>query len=199
MRARKRRRRRRRSRKRESQPPSRYREQPSTTLLRQALELFSMDLPNILNNKGPAASAEQLQQQLARAKGRTISEVGSGQAFAHNLSDDPSRFSSQSTGPQLHNLNMANAQRYTNSAPLQQQFPMIPDPYPTPTGSVENGYANSHHADDLRGNQLLGQPSQPGPTNQVKAFACSNCGKGFARRSDLARHGMMVIRSSRST
>ena len=158
-----------------------------------------MDLPNILNNKGPAAAAEQLQQQLeeaARAKGRTISEVGSGPAFAHNLSDDPSRFSSQSTGPQLHNLNMANASRYTNSVPLQQQFPMIPNPYPTPTGSVENGYANSQHGDDPRGNQLLGQPGQPEPTNQVKAFACSNCGKGFARRSDLARHGMMVVDSS---
>jgi hypothetical protein len=43
------------------------------------------------------------------------------------------------------------------------------------------------------------QQQQPDPQQQVgraasdtgppKAFACSTCGKGFARRSDLARHG----------
>jgi hypothetical protein len=30
---------------------------------------------------------------------------------------------------------------------------------------------------------------QAGDTGPPKAFACSTCGKGFARRSDLARHG----------
>jgi hypothetical protein len=35
-------------------------------------------------------------------------------------------------------------------------------------------------------------PDNNGPP---KAFACSTCGKGFARRSDLARHGMSCFRS----
>jgi len=46
------------------------------------------------------------------------------------------------------------------------------DPYAQPTGSTPP--ANGRQAGDS------------GPP---KAFACSTCGKGFARRSDLARHG----------
>jgi hypothetical protein len=29
------------------------------------------------------------------------------------------------------------------------------------------------------------------PQPPPKAYPCSTCGKGFARRSDLARHGML--------
>lgn len=36
-----------------------------------------------------------------------------------------------------------------------------------------------------------GRPSSGDP--QTKAFPCSTCGKGFARRSDLARHGECPI------
>jgi hypothetical protein len=45
------------------------------------------------------------------------------------------------------------------------------DPYAQPTGSTP---------------PAQGRQSGDGPP---KAFACSTCGKGFARRSDLARHG----------
>ena len=43
-------------------------------------------------------------------------------------------------------------------------------------------------------NQREDGPDDSGSSRQnsngsVKAFACTNCGKGFARRSDLARHG----------
>lgn len=40
--------------------------------------------------------------------------------------------------------------------------------------------------------QSNGRPAgDPGPP---KAFACSTCGKGFARRSDLARHGEFQVK-----
>lgn len=42
--------------------------------------------------------------------------------------------------------------------------------------------------------QSNGRPAgDPGPP---KAFACSTCGKGFARRSDLARHGEFQVKPS---
>jgi hypothetical protein len=71
----------------------------------------------------------------------------------------------------------------------------------------DHGYAQ-RPVDGPNGQQQQGQPGQqqgqqangqPGPTVRMtstengppKAFACSTCGKGFARRSDLARHGML--------
>ncbi|KAL8884654.1 MAG: hypothetical protein Q9215_007346 [Flavoplaca cf. flavocitrina] len=59
----------------------------------------------------------------------------------------------------------------------------------------ENGYTHSPtRPEDQQQQQQQQQPSQPlgsgasGAGEVVKSFACANCGKGFARRSDLARH-----------
>lgn len=38
-------------------------------------------------------------------------------------------------------------------------------------------------------------PEQQAPQQPTKAYPCSTCGKGFARRSDLARHGMLHAQS----
>ena len=152
-----------------------------------------MDLPNILNNKGPASAAtRQLQHHFvknAQVNGSALSDTGSERGMSHHVSDPSAGFSTRS-GPQLHNLNMANAPRYTDSPHLQQQFSIIPNPYPTPTGSIDSAYTQAQQSDDGLSSHSTGQVEG---SNQVKAFACSNCGKGFARRSDLARHGKKKI------
>jgi hypothetical protein len=85
--------------------------------------------------------------------------------------------------------------------------------YPSPTAAglgvptpMMNGYSNPQDPSGY-GQRGLPDPGTPqgAPTGQTqgganirmapdngppKAFACSTCGKGFARRSDLARHGL---------
>jgi hypothetical protein len=77
-----------------------------------------------------------------------------------------------------------------------------------------NGYSSSPQDHNGYGAQRQladpNQPAQPGAqvqsTSSVrmapdngppKAFACSSCGKGFARRSDLARHGRFAANCRR--
>jgi hypothetical protein len=71
--------------------------------------------------------------------------------------------------------------------------------YPSPSAGsmgVQNqllAYNQSQQAADAYAQQAASTPPangrQQGDSGPPKAFACSTCGKGFARRSDLARHG----------
>ena len=140
-----------------------------------------MDLPNILNSKSPcaatAAAEQQIQQHLvevAHGNGRSYSETGSERGLSPHLR---SRHS-------LHDIsNMADAGRFASSPHLQQSMPMLSDAFLPHDGGSENGY------DGQQDEQLHGGP-RSSEHGVAKAFACSTCKKGFARRSDLARHGM---------
>ena len=141
-----------------------------------------MDLPNILNNRGSAAVAAAVDQPLHQydVNGHSISDAGSERAMSPHVSDSASAFPSRS-GSQFPSMNMT-------SGTHLQQYSMVPNPYPTPTESIDSGYAHAQsddpHVERLQNAQIGSESS-----SQTKAFACSTCGKGFARRSDLARHG----------
>ena len=126
-----------------------------------------MDIGNILNAKGNAAAAAEArrQQQLAQStpmSNRSNSDMGSEQGSTSSL-------------PQpLHPSNNT-PNKYPSPIPTASNMQMMPTAFQT-DGLQENGYPPN---DEVTTSRPAGE----------KSFACSHCNKGFARRSDLARHG----------
>ncbi|KAI9890247.1 MAG: hypothetical protein M1814_004282 [Vezdaea aestivalis] len=144
-----------------------------------------MDIGTILNNKGnPAAAAaaaangnpdHQLQQQLAHVTGQSPSDTGSDRDDRRGIVHS-SRYPSR--GPQpLHTMTLQNGMRYSTSG-MHNPMAIIQNGFLPGTG-YENQLMQTHTTERQR--------SSSGDQAQ-KAFPCSSCGKGFARRSDLARH-----------
>ena len=120
--------------------------------------------------------------------GRIKSENGSERGVSPHPSDS-SRYSSQQpqqplpSYPPIPGQHM-NGMRYPSPTPMQAPMQMLNNNSYIPN-PPDHPYAQQPPPD---------QTQQPGgrPANEngpPKAFACSTCGKGFARRSDLARHG----------
>ena len=133
-----------------------------------------MDIGNILNAKGNAAAAaearrqqqqQQQQQQFAQSapmSNRSDSDMGSEQG---------------PTSSQLQPLHPSNnpPNKYPSPIPAASNMQMMPGSFQV-DALQENGYLPN---DDVNTSRPAGE----------KSFACSHCSKGFARRSDLARHG----------
>ncbi|KAK8215336.1 hypothetical protein M8818_001957 [Zalaria obscura] len=124
--------------------------------------------------------------------GRIKSENGSERGVSPHNSDPSSRYSSQAP-PSLHPGYqqmgaLQNGMRYPSPNQLQQQVPMIQHSY-HPNGAPEQHQyvqAQMPPMPPMQDQQQDGGRSSG--SSLPKAFACSTCGKGFARRSDLARH-----------
>jgi hypothetical protein len=140
-----------------------------------ALLQNAMDIDNILNTKGSAAAAAaaaadaQLRLQLEQAaqmNARTNSDMGSDRSSGSSHKQPFHQMSNYST-----NISYPSSAQQHGSQMISNGF--------LPGDAHDERYAQS-------GDSNSGRPTNDGVP---KAFACSTCAKGFARRSDLARHG----------
>jgi len=126
--------------------------------------------------------------------GRIKSENGSERGHSPHNSDTASRYSSQAPslnpGYQQGMNGLTNGMRYPSPGNLHQQVPMIQHSY-HPAQADAYAHPQLQHLPQSHDqqSQLDGGRASTGSSGLPKAFACSTCGKGFARRSDLARHG----------
>ena len=165
-----------------------------------------MELGNILNTKIPAQAIagrpirydmqhnmqHDLQQQhfgpTSYLNGRIKSENGSDRGVSPHPSEHSSRYSSQAPQP-LQSYppmsNNINGMRYPSPSQMQTPMPLLNNNNYIPN-PPDHTYPQQAPPDQ-QNQQTGGRPASD--TGPPKAFACSTCGKGFARRSDLARHG----------
>ncbi|KAH7419092.1 hypothetical protein BKA64DRAFT_5249 [Cadophora sp. MPI-SDFR-AT-0126] len=147
-----------------------------------------MDIKQIVNAKGgPKAAAAaaaangaaqdlHLLQSISQANSMPMSDTGSERGNSPHDSEH-SRYSAPRYG-QLNGMNGGpNGMRYPSPTAMQNSLPMLQQPY-RPDNGFDNGMMQQENT----------RPRQAGDGTVQKAFPCSSCGKGFARRSDLARH-----------
>lgn len=160
----------------------------------------------MLNSKGPTATVgsehqySQLSTQLNKAAqlhSRVGSETGSDLG---NNSDHSSVYSSRSAKASQALPHMPNSMRYPSPSQLQHPLSILTSGYPTPSLGLENGYPHGQHRGQEHHREAHFDESGPisGGNESVKAFACTTCNKGFARRSDLARHGEHFLSARRN-
>lgn len=132
---------------------------------------------------------------------RIKSEAGSERGVSPHNSEHSSRYSSQTPQNNIAYQQMASQlgasmPRYPSPGQMQQSnnMSMLQHSY-HPTATPDQQFQQQAQMGAVQ--QPVQQDQSPmeggrqstGSTGLPKAFACSTCRKGFARRSDLARHG----------
>lgn len=142
-----------------------------------------MDITNMLNKKGGAAA--QVQQHLPGVihdHHHQIPLVKPEPGMERSASPHGSEHSHYSNH---HSMNRGYPSPSTMQAPMH-----IPNPMPA--AMQLPGFPDMGNMGNMAHMTMQQMPQQPQVQQQpVKAFPCSTCGKGFARRSDLARHGKL--------
>ena len=154
----------------------------------------------MLNSKDPAtaAAAEQQLQQLARAtQGNPRTILQNGTIISHQ-SREPSLYPLRSSKPLQPISNGSNGVDYHSSGELSQPTLAPLDHYTSQGMNYQNGYTHSENqsGQHFSPRESSSTPRQPMGQEDMKAFGCNNCGKRFARRSDLARHGKQISRDT---
>ena len=124
-----------------------------------------MEIDDMLNARNAAAADAQLRQQQMNS----VANMDNNAAYAMN----------SQTGSGMHQQ---------QSLPQNQSMMSYPTLTQAPTSQlIQNDLMdNSSHDDQPQQQDTNGSRPQ---SEAPKAFSCSTCAKGFARRSDLARHG----------
>ncbi|KAL8807581.1 MAG: hypothetical protein Q9182_000565 [Xanthomendoza sp. 2 TL-2023] len=147
----------------------------------------------MLNNKSSAAAAAAAaatDHRMTQHVARSFSAPNTSEAGPDFVSmSDQSTYPARSTRL-IQTLSYAPSPIHQPSqGDMQSPMPILVSSKDAPRTGYENGYAHSPtHPDDQQHSAQSLTLGTPGGSEAVKAFACGTCGKGFARRSDLARH-----------
>ena len=161
---------------------------------------YEVSMPmNMNHDLNPASHYGNQNLFVPNGNGRVKSETGSERGVSPHTSDhSTSRFSSQTPG--MYSNMSINGMNGTMRYPSPSQQPQAPNLMPLMQSHYANGSADSYQPQAQLGavqqagqqqdqSPMDGSRASTGSTGLPKTFACSSCAKGFARRSDLARHG----------